>query len=351
VLPALLLAPWWQSGAPAGGWLRWYLGGLAAVLLGAGLALLWAVPAGAAGGEAYREAIFWGQTAGRMLASFAHRSPWWSYLLWLPLMWLPWLLWPAVWRGFRRLPIGDPGVRFCLAVLVPALLVFSLISGKQGKYLLPLLPLAALLTARALVALEPAAVRYRLWPATVMLAVVGVALTALPWWPQGPAWSVGVLPLWGPGLLLGALLFAGLRLPRQAAVQGLALSAALGTATLYAGVVSPLAPRYRLQELAVQLADLQRDGYALAWLGKYHGQFQFLGRLRLPVKDLQESGRLRGWLQAHPRGYVLVNYRDTRPDVPDGLTLQPYRGGTLVLWPARQLLRSPQRLDALAGNA
>jgi hypothetical protein len=272
-------------------------------------------------------------------------------LLWLPLMWLPWLLWPAVWRGFRGLPAHDPGVRFCLAVLVPALLVLSLISGKQGKYLLPLLPLLALLTARALAGLEPGAARYRLWPASVLLAGIGAALTVLPWWPSGPGWTERVQPLWGPALLLSSLLFVRLRLPRQAAVHWLALATVLGTVTLYAGVVGPMAPRYRLQPLATQLAELQQAGHELAWLGNYHGQFQFLGRLRLPVAALRRPGSLRDWVQSHPQGYVLVNYRGASPDVPEGLTVQPYRSGALVLWPAQRLLGSPQRLDALAGNA
>ena len=351
LLPALLLAPWWQRSAPSGGWLRWYLGGCSALLLGAGIALLWAVPAGQAGGEAYREAIFWGQSAGRVVQSFAHRSPWWVYLVWLPLMWLPWLIWPAVWQGVLRLSATDAGVRFCLAVLVPSLLAFSLISGKQGKYLLPLLPLLALLTARALAGLEPADRRLRLWPAGVLLGVAGAALTALPWWPQGPVWKDQVQLLWGPGVLLWSLLFFGLRLQRQAAVQGLTLAVALGTATLYAGVVDRMAPQYRLQALSARLADLQQEGHALAWLGNYHGQFQFLGRLHRPVTALRQPGSLRDWLAAHPQGYVLVRYPGAGPDVPDGLLVQPYRSGTLVLWPARELLRSPRRLDALAGNA
>jgi 4-amino-4-deoxy-L-arabinose transferase-like glycosyltransferase len=351
VLPALLLAPWWQPSVPPDGWLRWYLGGLAAVLLGAAIALAWAVPAGQAGGEAYREAIFWGQSAGRVVQSFAHRSPWWIYLVWLPLMCLPWVSWPAVWRGFSQLSVRDTGVRFCLAVLVPSLLVLSLISGKQGKYLLPLLPLLALLAARALAGTVPGDMRLRLWPAGVLLAITGSVLALLPWWPQGPAWSGRVQVSWGAVLLLCALLFFYLRLRCQAAVRGMALAIALGTASLYVGVVDPMAPQYRLRPLATQLADLQRQGYALAWLGNYHGQFQFLGRLGRPVTALHQPGSLRAWLAAHPQGYVLARYPDARPAVPDGLPVHPYRSGALVLWPAQTLLRSPERLDALAANA
>ncbi len=351
-LPPLLLAPWWRAEAPRGGWWRWYLGAGAALLLGTGGALGWAIPAGQAGGETYRQAILWGQSAGRLVASFAHRGAWWEYLLWFPLMGLPWILWPALWPRLRQMPGADTGVRFCLAVLVPALLVFSLISAKQAKYLLPLLPLAALLAARALAGGETPAMRWRLWPVGVLLLVAGLALTGLGWSPHGaPGWSTPVARGWGPSLAAGSLLFFSLRLPLVAAVRGLALGTALSTAALYMAVVDPLAGQYQLQPLATRLAALQQQGHALAWRGRYHGQFQFLGRLRQPLASLRQPGSLRPWLKAHPDGYVLIRYPAARPDVPSGLLVQPYRSGALVLWPAQWLLRAPERLDALAGNA
>ena len=69
-------------------------GGLG-ILLGAVLALAWAIPAGISGGEEYRNAIFWGQTAGRIKDSFAHSRPIWWFLPLLPGMLFPWLWWPA----------------------------------------------------------------------------------------------------------------------------------------------------------------------------------------------------------------------------------------------------------------
>ena len=105
LLPAAVLAPWWAK-LPRNAIARWYLGVLGALLLGAAIALAWAAPAAYFGGEAYRNAIFWGQTAGRMTESFAHREPWWHYLSALPLMLFPWFLWAPLWRGMA-------GVREC----------------------------------------------------------------------------------------------------------------------------------------------------------------------------------------------------------------------------------------------
>lgn len=350
VLPAMLFAPWWQAScSPA--WGRWYFGALAALLAGAAMALAWAIPAGLAGGQAYREAILWGQSAGRIATSFAHPHPWWSYLVWLPLLWLPWLLWPPLLRGLRGLSLDDAGVRLCLAVLLPALLVFSLISGKQPKYLLPLLPLVALLSARGLADVARAQAHYRQWLAGGLVLVVGLALTALPWWPGGPAWLAQVQPLWGLALMLWSVVLFRWRPRLPQALRGTVLAAWLVTATLYLAVVDLMAPQYRLQGLAAQLGQLQQTGHDIAWLGRYHGQFQFLGRLREPVQALHDKAGLRDWLGAHPDGYIVVKYSVARPGVPDTLTIRPYRSGSLVLWPAQRLLDSPAQLDALGGNA
>ena len=348
VLPAILFAPWWAVKPVA--WPAWYLGGLLAVLLGAAIALLWAVPAGMAGGDAYRQAIFWGQSAGRVVNSFAHRNPWWSYLLWLPLMWLPWVLWPQLWKAARRVGWSDTGVRFCLAVIVPALVIFSLISGKQGKYLLPLFPLIALLFARWLGALDKDAGVCRPRFVGVFLFLSGLVLVALPWLSAGPDWLSQVQPLWGVVLLVpGAVLFR-LELKPGTAVRTTSLVIVLWTATLYLALVPRLAAEYDLRPMSRTLHGLQESGRSLAWLGKYHGQFHFLGRLQTRIEPLGESGQLRRWLEANPEGYLLVNYRTVRPDVPDSLQIQPYRGGSLVLWPALRLLRDPDRLDALAAS-
>ncbi len=351
VLPAILFAPWWAGTSRPASWQAWYLGGLLALLLGAAIALCWAIPASMAGGETYRQAIFWGQSAGRLMDSFAHRNPWWSYLVWLPLMWLPWLLWPQLWQAARHVQLNNDGLRFCAAVIVPALLIFSVISGKQGKYLLPLFPLIGLMFAHWLLAVDRDARVYRLAFVGVLLALSGAVLLALPWLPTGPEWLRQVQWMWGMALLAGGVVLALLKMSLASAVRAGALGMLLWTATVYLSVVSFLAPQYELGPLSQTLSGLQTSGRQLAWLGKYHGQFHFLGRLQKRIEPLRDSQRLHAWLEANPDGYLLVNYKTAEPDVPDQLLIQLYRGGSLVLWPVAQLLREPERLDALPGSA
>ncbi len=355
VLPVALLAPWWLADQPQYWW-RWYSGLAGAVLLAAVIALAWAIPAGLAGGEDYREAIFWGQSAGRVVDSFAHRSPWWTYLWLLPVMWLPWLLWPGLWKAVRLLARPekwDPGVRFCLAVLVPALLLFSLVSGKQGKYLLPLFPLVAALLARALVEWQQVRPeqRFSLLFVAVLLAGAGLLLLVLPWWPQGPAWFAYIQLMWGPALLLWSFVLMRLSLPLPVAVRVAALTTLFMTAVVYAGVLSLATTPFDLRPASHRIAQLQGQGRPVAWLGKYHGQFNFIGRLRQRIEPLRDRVALEHWQEAHPDGYLLVNHKVLPAHLPVDVEVWPYRGGSLVLWPVSRLPPAPDWLDAMAGSA
>ncbi|MDC0196744.1 glycosyltransferase family 39 protein, partial [Gammaproteobacteria bacterium] len=96
LLPAALLAPWWSANKQEINWVSWYALILANVLGGTAIALSWAIPAGIAGGDNYQNAIFWGQSAGRIVNSFAHREPFWWYFAIIPILLMPWLLWPSL---------------------------------------------------------------------------------------------------------------------------------------------------------------------------------------------------------------------------------------------------------------
>jgi 4-amino-4-deoxy-L-arabinose transferase-like glycosyltransferase len=66
LLPVAILAPWWQQMSFSS---AWYLRLTISVILGVLIALAWAIPAGLAGGEAFRQAIFLG-TNGESTSQF-----------------------------------------------------------------------------------------------------------------------------------------------------------------------------------------------------------------------------------------------------------------------------------------
>jgi len=348
VLPVALAAPWWAAAArtaPA----RWYPGLLAAVVLGAAIALAWALPAGHFGGEEYRRAIFWGQTAGRVAESFAHRAPWWYYLPLLPLVLFPWLLWPALWRGLRAVEFGagNSGARFLAAWIVLTLAAFSFVSGKQAKYLLPMLPAFALLAGYALTRpMAPARGWEMLPPAIAYLAipaVLGLA-RARPEALELPEWSA-LLPVWT--IAASALAFpALLAFARRATV---AQARALGFATfgtilvIGAGVVPSIVRYGDPRPAAEHLAELQRLGIPLAHLGKYHAQYNFVGRLRTPIEILDQP-ELAPWVAAHPAGQVIVVERKRYArDGPGPGYESPFRGAWVQVWAGEALLAAREK--------
>ncbi|SVD82294.1 uncharacterized protein METZ01_LOCUS435148, partial [marine metagenome] len=151
LLPSALLAPYWLKSEVNVSWLKWYTGILVSMIFGTCIALAWAIPAGNSGGIAYQEAILWGQSAGRIIRSFAHEKPLWWYTVILPGVLLPWLIWPSllkrIWllfddyRNEHFKP--DKGLRLMLVWTLPALVFLSFISGKQPHYLFPLFPALA----------------------------------------------------------------------------------------------------------------------------------------------------------------------------------------------------------------
>jgi 4-amino-4-deoxy-L-arabinose transferase-like glycosyltransferase len=175
VLPLPILAPLWAGSRPAGGWAKWYGFTLAAIVLGAAIGLAWAIPAALAGGEAYAGELLWGQTADRMVRSFAHRRPLWWYLPVLPALLFPWVFVPRLWRNARLR--GEAGDCACLLWFVVPLLVFSLVSGKQAQYLLPELVPATLLASRWLKGMRVE----RIASVTAVLAVLANAAFLLPY--------------------------------------------------------------------------------------------------------------------------------------------------------------------------
>lgn len=347
LLPVALLAPWWQGGARVGGWWRWYRNVGLAVLAGAALALCWALPAAIVGGAEYREMIFWGQTAGRMVQSFAHQRPWWWYLPILPAILLPWPLWLPLWRALPglRTDFGRAG-RFCVAWCLPGFLVFSAVSGKQVHYLLPLLPALLLLAARALtqrprgggwlgqaLVLAPFAL-------LGLVAAIGPFLAARQGWPD---WVAEVSPWWGLGVVLLVLVWARV-LRARSDPRWLAVLPVFCGALLYAGVVRIAAPTLDARPIAAQIAALQAQGVSVAHPGKYHGEFQFAGRLQQPLQVIARGSEL-DWAKANPQGALLLRHRalDTQARTA-AVFVQPYREREAALWRAATLIEHPEYL-------
>ncbi|HYP68462.1 MAG TPA: glycosyltransferase family 39 protein, partial [Thiobacillaceae bacterium] len=336
VLPLAVLAPWWSPGLK---WKRWYGAIVVSVLMGAAIALAWAIPAGFKGGEEFRHAIFWGQTANRMVDSFAHRRPFWWYLPLLPVLLYPWMVWPGLWRAVAatfstRLARG---MKFCLAWGVPVFVAFSLISGKQIHYLVPLFPMFALLSAQALADRPQKLGRGGLIPAAFLLLTGAAALWfALRGLPAHNDWAEAISP-WAGSAMLGLGLLWLVVSPRLHWRHGLVGLAFALPALVQLGVVRPLASAYDVTPMALQLRRLQQNGVPIAHEGKYHAQYQFAGRLERPLEVIS-SQSLPEWFSHHPQGRAVVyvsSLKQAQALKPEFYQL--YRGDVAVLVTRDQL--------------
>jgi 4-amino-4-deoxy-L-arabinose transferase-like glycosyltransferase len=334
ILPVAVLAPWWSRGNRNLRWARWFGGILLAILFGTAIALAWAIPAGMAGGEEYQRAIFWGQTADRMVQSFAHRRAMWWYLPLLPVMFFPWFVWPGLWRSllqFGREGL-DQGGRFCLAWILPVFLAFSFISGKQVHYLIPIFPAFALLAARAMG--NVARVRGLWLPALSVLAIGGALLALSFGLIKSPMEGLSGLPQWWPGLLLVLVAIGAYLLGRQFAKPFLvmALLGAVASALLQIALARPLYPAYDVHPIALAIHQAQESGRVVAHAGEYDDQYHFAGRLQAPLVLLEGDEALKVWLGDHPQAYVLIYRKSMRPlQGVSTIAVQHYLGGVVAL--------------------
>lgn len=250
---------------------------LISVGFGAVIALAWAVPAGIAGGEGYRDAIFLKQTEGRLVNSFAHRMSWWWYLQRLPLLLLPWLLWLPLWRG-GRLRCLDLGLRFCLSWLVPVFIAFSLISGKRLHYLLPLLPGVALMIARGVDAVGNFAWGKGQRVFAAAIGIISIILIGLPYLNDDWQELSKLSPFWGGTLALGAVaLWFGKANTSVESAFNMCAGAVVLSLVLATGFFSLRGARYDTTAPGRKIAALLAQNKAVVFVREYHGQYNFSG--------------------------------------------------------------------------
>lgn len=361
-LPVALFAPLWgpatSHGRGEAGWGKWYGGVLVSVLVGVGVTLAWAVPAALIGGEEYRNAIFIKQSADRMVKSFAHRRPFYWFLWVVPLMVLPWTLWPRLWRavGARtawtekrglRAAWANGSVRILLIWAGAAFVIFSAISGKQPHYLLPIFPALALFAAYVLspnTIHEQTPCKGHRVPALVLGVIALILLVGLlaqdvisPLLKKPlPDWVHVAEPLWLiPVVILAFAAALSKTNGPRAEVRLIAALAASVIVMVHMTAAPAFSLAYDLEPAAQRVKAWQDQDRPVAYIGKYHGEFQFLGRLNRPVVTLQTMVDGQAWAAANPTGVLIATLR--KSDLaPYGkpITVQPYRGKVLAMWDA-----------------
>jgi 4-amino-4-deoxy-L-arabinose transferase-like glycosyltransferase len=350
LLPVALLVSWWNINGSTHKRItakNWYQPLFYAVLGGAAIALAWAIPAGIHGGHEYQHAIFWGQTADRMVDSFAHNRPFWWYLPLLPLLLFPWLFWGAFWQGIGSVKANEMGIRFCIAWALPVFVAFSFISGKQIHYILPIFPAFALLIAR-LSHVENrldnnTKPRSAVLPIAIATFVLGAILLAFPAYQQAhpslTAW-IQHIPLWlgGFAILIAVLIYF---LPKESIASTISqlsfISIALVAICMFV-LLHAAGDAYDMRPISAQIKTLESNNIPVAYLGKYPGIYNFLGRLKQSPEIIEENA-VAPWFASHPNGRIIEYFKRSKPINPQQVEyMQPYKGITVAILNREQWL-------------
>jgi len=279
VASAIALYPLWRNPSSDLPVRRFYPGIVVTLLVAFVPVVAWLGPAFHQTGTDFAYNLVWRQAAGRVSGSVegAHARPVYFYLMLLPVALLPWVLSADFWRSqpWRRGKNGsdiEPQdrrvLRFLALWCVVVFVVFSLISGKQPHYLVPLLPPIVLLFGYFLSTARIATLRAG---AVIMLTLIG-------------------------------------------------LGQAVAAFTVFHG--------YDLTPLAAFVAENRSADWAYA--GRYQGEVTFLARLEKPFEIVGESGADE-WLRTHPAGYVITETANKPDGNPQARFTQPVEKGYLVV--------------------
>ncbi|GHB27070.1 ArnT family glycosyltransferase [Salinicola rhizosphaerae] len=331
--PIVLTTPWWrETPLTMPEWRR------LAAALGLSLSLLlgWALTAAYLGGAEFARDLLWGQSIDRLHDSMAHARPLWWYLPWLPLLLFPWSLWVTAKPTLPR----HRYQRLAWAWTLLPLLIFSLISGKQIHYLMPLLPGAALIVTDRLgqLALRVSA-RPRLVPlAIAMLGLAGLGLVLM---------GIGAidrttLSPFGALVLIGCAVVLW-RQPARCAIDT-ARTVAIGSGiALMITTQLMLAPFWQHDDIARParlIAALQQEGTPVAFDGaNYQATFQFAGRLTKPLIPLADDTALCRFRRQMPEGWIVGRARHLNAWITSRGHVHTfdYRGGKLEIMPVSEL--------------
>ena len=114
-------------------------------------------------------------------------------------------------------------------------------------------------------------------------------------------------------------------------------TAAIGLAQMAA--MPSLKPLYDVKPMALAIRQVQAEGRPVANLATYHAQYQFAGRLEVPLVELRGTDSAH-WLAAHPEAYAVIYLKSMqRVGAIPVRYKQAYRGGAVVLADAQTAAR------------
>jgi hypothetical protein len=117
----------------------------------------------------------------------------------------------------------------------------------------------------------------------------------------------------------------------RAAVVALTLSSAIAVSSVHVFVFSAGGYAYDLERMAQFLRSMETEQRPLLMVNEYHGQFNYLGRLKNKVDTIPERAA-QGWFLGHTRGRVIIVSNVPPPNWLRPWFVQAYRGRYMTVW-------------------
>ncbi len=339
VLPAALAVYFWAGEST--NYRRYSLRVTASLVVAAIIGLSWAVPAAYLGGRAYGDELLWGQTAGRMVKSFAHQQPFWYYFVYLPFCLMPWAFYGGFWRSVR-VQSSASGFRFAMVAALGSLMCLSLVSGKQPYYLVPALPMYALAIAGVMSSNLAKVTRTQAFVTGLGTLALGLLPMVLSRLPMEDAKSLGAaMPTWMVvlSMLCGIVILMPRRLALLSSIRVHAVCSAALISFLLLGLSDRFWPGFDLRPLSTKVKRLTDLDIPVAWYGKYHGQLGFMGRLTKPIENVESPDELARWFTSNPNGRLIIR-TDTGAPEPERQVVSRYGNHIEFTMPVRRGLNS-----------
>jgi hypothetical protein len=138
------------------------------------------------------------------------------------------------------------------------------------------------------------------------------------------------------GLLVAGLLFLLPFHPNSNAVKRVALGITLMLLFTLVEARKGFMDDYDMKEIAVFIKSKMDEGIPVANIGKYHGQYQFLGRLEKPIVEFKDKhDRIGDFKISHPDALFISYQHKNENTLPEGSKIcfsHDYRGKEVVLW-------------------
>lgn len=353
LLPLLLVLPWLdRDHRPRP--LQWLAGALGALLLATLMLVPWL-----SGLNDPLAALLADPSRYPGAPQPAPERPLYWLLLLAPALLHPWAWWKPVWRAIRnqtRMPIDD-GLRLTLVATGVALVASFVTEGRSSYGLVPALAPLALVAARLLTVQANKPMDYHAALPTLPVLLAGLLfflLNIVPVAHLDAVWRQFVsptgLPIWlgGTGLVSGIVLLGGAYLVGQATPRALiarmvqlALLPTLMVVSFNIEFAQSLRPFFDISPLADRIHELQQSGRPVALLGRYRGEYDFLGRLNQPVTVFASAGAALGWAAQNPDGVVLSYFQGGVLRLPiRPLMLGAAGDNWAAFWPADEVVSS-----------